>query len=205
MSRAPLFAAPAVPYAAVLVGLFALHSAWAAVLLYHAGIAAIWIAAGRRPALRSLFKGLRPVATVPVVLVGLAVGPVVWLAWPLVALESDMAALLARFGLAGWSLAAFAVYAAIANAPLEELFWRGVLLDETRRPAPSDALFAGYHVIVLLLVVEWPLAIAAAFVLTAAAWLWRIAASRYGGLAVPYISHLAADLAVIGAVWARMT
>ena len=172
--RSPLFAAPAIPYAAVLVGLYALESAWAAVLIYHAGIAAIW----------------------------LAVGPSIWIAWPCVALEPGMAAVLARFGLDGWSLVAFAVYSALANPALEELYWRGVLLDETRRPAPADALFAGYHVLVLALVVEWPFAVAAALVLAAAAWLWRVTAVRWGGLAVPCLSHLAADLAVIGAAWA---
>jgi len=205
VSRAPLLAAPAVPYAAVLIGLYALHSAWAAMIIYHAGIAAIWIAAGRRPALRSLFEGLSAPCAIPLVLGALAVIPLVYLAWPSVALDPDMAALLARFGLAGGPLVGFAVYAAIVNAPLEELFWRGVLLDTAQRPAPGDALFAGYHALVLALVVAWPVAVAAAIVLAAAAWAWRVAAVRCGGLAVPFVSHLAADLAVIVAVWMRMS
>lgn len=204
MSRATPFVAPAIPYAAVLVGMHALHSAWAAMLLYHAGIVAIWLAAGRRPRPRALVEGARAGAAIPLVLVGLAVGPVAWLAWPHVALEPRMAEVLARFGLAGGSLAAFAVYSAFVNPALEELFWRGVLLDETRRPAPADALFAGYHVLVLTLVVEWPFALAAGIALAAAAWLWRIAAVRCAGLAAPFASHVAADLAVIFAVWARL-
>jgi len=197
-----LYAAAAIPYVAVLVGLYALHSAWAAVLLYHAGIAAVWLAAGRRPGLRSLFAGLRATLAVPLVLGALAVGPLVFFAWPHAALEPEMRALLARFGLSGGSLAAFAVYSALANPALEELFWRGALLDGARRPAPGDALFAGYHALVLALVVEWPFALAAVVALAAAAWLWRLAAIRCGGLAVPCLSHLSADLAVIGAAWA---
>jgi membrane protease YdiL (CAAX protease family) len=195
---------PAVPYAAVLVGLYVLESAWAAVLLYHAGVIAIWFAAGRRPQARALLSGLRPRFAIPLVLAGLAVAPIVYFAWPHVALDPEMRAVLARFGLRGFPLAAFAVYSALANPALEELLWRGVLFAETRQPAPGDAVFAGYHVIVLAVVVEWPFALAAALVLAAAAWIWRVVAARSGGLAVPWLSHLAADLAVIGAAWALM-
>jgi len=204
VSRAALLAAPAIPYAAVAVGLFALESAWAAMLLYHAGIVAVWIAAGRKPRPRALLEGFRAPLAIPLAFAGLAVGPIVWLAWPSAALDPSIAALLARFGLAGWPLAAFAVYAAIVNAPLEELFWRGALRDDARRPAPVDALFAGYHVLVLALVVAWPVAAAAGIALFAAAWIWRVVSLRCGGLAVPYASHLAADLAVIGAAWALL-
>lgn len=205
MASAPRFAAPVVPYVAVLVGLYALHSAWAAMLLYHAGIVAFWIAVGREPSPRVLRTGFRASLAIPLVVAALAAGPLIWLAWPRAAIDPDMAAQLARFGLSGPSLVAFAVYAAIANAPLEELYWRGLIAAGSPRPAPADALFAGYHVIVLWLVVDWPFALAAALVLAAAAWLWRIAAARCGGLAVPYLSHLAADLAVIGAVWMTMS
>jgi len=186
----------------VLIGLYALERAWTAVLLYHAGVIAIWLAAGRRPQARALLSGFCPRYAIPLVLAGLAAGPIVTFAWPHVALDPEMGAVLARFGLGGPSLAAFAVYSAVVNPALEELYWRGVLFDTPRHPAPNDALFAGYHVIVLLLVVEWPFALAAALALAAAAWMWRVVAVRCGGLAVPYLSHLAADLAVIGAAWA---
>ena len=188
--RLPRLLAPAVPYAAVLI--------------YHAGVVAIWLAAGRRPGVRQLLAGFRASAAVPLVLAGLAVGPIVYFAWPHVALDPQMGAVLSRFGLHGFPLAAFAVYSAVVNPAFEELHWRGVLFTETRRPAPVDALFAGYHVIVLALVVEWPVALAAAITLATAAWIWRVLAVRCGGLAVPYLSHLAADLAVIGAAWALM-
>jgi membrane protease YdiL (CAAX protease family) len=203
--KALRFAAPAIPYVAVLVGLYALSSAWAAIAIYHAGVVAIWLAAGRKPSPRVLLSGFRAPFAIPLVLGALTVGPLVYFAWPLAARDPDMTALLARFGLAGGSLAAFAAYSALANPLLEELFWRGALLDGARRPAPCDALFAGYHAVVLALVVEWPFALAAALALAAAAWAWRVVAARCGGLASPYLSHLAADLAVIGAAWALMT
>jgi membrane protease YdiL (CAAX protease family) len=194
-------AAPALPYVAVLVGLYALSSAWAAIAIYHAGIVAIWLAAGRAPSPRTLFAGLRARAAIPLVAAALAVGPILWLVWPRVALDPDLAAVLARFGLAGGSLAAFAIYSAIANPLLEELLWRGLLGDPAARPSPYDALFAGYHLLVLALVVAWPFALAAAVALALAAWIWRLATDRCGGLAAPWLSHLAADLAVIAAAW----
>jgi hypothetical protein len=204
MRRAALLLAPFVPYAAVLVGLYALESAWAAIAIYHAGIAAAWIAAGRRPPARVLLAGFSPRLAIPLALGGLAVGPIVFFAGPHAAIDPGLGALLARFGLAGWKLPAFAAYSALVNPALEELLWRGVLLDPARRPAAGDLLFAGYHALVLVRVVDLPFALAAALALAAAAWTWRAAAIRGGGLGAPWLSHLAADLAVIAAAWALL-
>ena len=50
-------AAPAIPYLAVLTGIWLLESVWVAVFAYHAGILLALVASGRLDLLRALGRG----------------------------------------------------------------------------------------------------------------------------------------------------
>lgn len=190
------------PYAAVLVGLFALRSAWVAVIGYHLGIVCVITAARSWGRARDLLSGWNAWAFLALVPAFLGAGVAIYLAWPVARLEPvDPATALAGLGLDRSALWLFAWYSLI-NPWLEELYWRGFLYSEPGRPAPCDLLFGGYHVLVLLLLVEWPFAALAGIALAAAGWVWRLLVRRLGGLLVPALTHLAADAAIVAAVLA---
>lgn len=195
-------AAPAVPYAAVLVGLFALGNAWVAVLGYHIGIVAVLTAARAWPLSRELLRGFNTLALLVLVPVFVSAGLAIYLVWPWAHLEGlELAPTLSAWGLDSGSLVFFGWYS-LANPWLEELYWRGFLGSEQRRPVIADALFGGYHALVLVLIVEWPFAVLGGLVLAATGWIWRLVRRRYRGLLLPALTHLAADVSIVCAVFA---
>ena len=66
---------------------------------------------------------------------------------------------------------------------------------------PNDFLFAGYHLLVLVLFLEWIWILPALGVLLAAGWFWRQLRRRQGGLLLPVVSHMAADGGIMGVVY----
>ncbi len=198
----PRLAGAAIPYAAVVAGMYLLHSGWAAILLYHLGML-ILLACDRRRSWAPLLKqGWRLGWGLTAMTLCLLSGPIVYTLWPL--LEVPDIALrdnLAFFGLQGNSWLLFILYFSTAHPILEEIYWRGYLRDDSPGLSPLDPLFAGYHLLVLsfFIRVTWlPLPLA---VLTAAGWCWRYLNHKLNGLAVPALSHLAADTAIMIAVW----
>ena len=103
-------------------------------------------------------------------------------------------------GLDSGSFLFFAWYS-VVNPWLEELYWRGYQGSALRRPSVRDVLFGGYHVLVLVLLVEWPFAVLAGVALAFAAWLWRQVTRRFEGLLVPVATHTLADLGIVAAVY----
>lgn len=195
-------AAPALPFAATLLGLYLFKNAWAALLLYHAGILAILAAAGQLGRAGELLRGWRWPAGLAFGAAGLLAG--VWfLVWgPNLGLEGTLARELSAFGLGGARLYPWAIYYVLCNAGFEEVFWRGYLGSASRGLVLNDLLFAGYHGLVLYFFfpVLWiPVALG---MLTLAAWAWRQARHKCGGLCIPVISHLLANLGIMAAaVW----
>ena len=184
-----------IPYAAVVAGLYGLKSGWAALLLYHAGMAAWLAASGYRP--KKLVWGGWKKAFI-FASGGLAAGPALVLIWPMAKLpEEEMGGLLSGFGLGGWPLAVFAVYYSTVHPLLEESFWR------FRPAAPAmgwaeDLMFAGYHLLVLrffLKPVFLPLVLLV-LLLSGAAWRRII---RGGGKTEALLSHAAGDAATMAA------
>jgi membrane protease YdiL (CAAX protease family) len=182
------------------VGLHVLHSGWAAILGYHAGMCVLLAAGGGWPEARRLLRGWTWGSGLACAAFGAAAGPLIHVLWPLAADPANpLAARLAGLGLQGASWWAFVAYYVLVNPFLEEAFWRGWLAPDLRRPAAVDALFAGYHAVVLVLFIDWPWILLALACLVTAAWLWRRLALRTGGLAIPAVSHLVADVSVIAA------
>jgi hypothetical protein len=191
----------AVPYAAVLAGLWWLRSAWVSILLYHAGILLLMAARRRWAAWRSLLRGVNGPALGAGVIVCALAGPAVCLLWPWLHLpDVALREWLPRYGLGGWSWIGFVIYFSILHPVLEEAHWRSL--------SPSglafswlDLAFAGYHVLVLALLLKGPWLFLAFAVLAGASWAWRAAAARFGGWAVPLWTHATADASVILAAW----
>jgi hypothetical protein len=187
-----------VPYAGVLAGLYWLQSAWAALLLYHCGMAAFLLAERRKP----LFGALKinaPGFFWPALASCLLSGPVLFLLWPQAKLPgAGMADILVRFGLGGWPFLLFAVYYSTAHPVLEEIFWRQDAGHEAPRYA-EDLAFAGYHLLVLWLFLK-PAFLVPAFVFLAAAGMaWRRMAAEHGDRLAAVITHAAGDVSTIAA------
>lgn len=193
----------AIPYAAVVTGLYVVRNAWVAILLYHAGIVAVLAGEGRTRTLRSTRSGWERRAIVPACVVAALGGVALYLLWPVVGLGKEgLANALSEYGLGESRWVLFAAYYATAHPVLEELFWRGRLGSRRFEPAWPDAAFGGYHFLVLVLFVELPWALASAAILSVAAWAWRYAAGRFGGLGIPLVSHAVADLSIVLAITA---
>lgn len=195
--------APYTPYVAVAFGIYGLHSALAALGIYHAAMLA-FIAAGPRsaslPAKRRFHAYWAPLLAV---FFGLG-GVLLFVLWPLLGQDAGMVC--ERLGALGvtkdvWPY--FATYFCIANSMLEELFWRGRLGSESRVLTSNDLLFAGYHSLVLVSFAS-PFWTAPVFIACAlAGWVWRRLRSASGGLALPILTHVVADVGIVVAVHMR--
>jgi membrane protease YdiL (CAAX protease family) len=189
---------PLIPYVAVLIGLYWLSSGWAAMILYHAGVALVLTATGSwRIPRANLSAHTRATA---VVLIGGAalVGPIIFGAWELVTIEDfELGQFLASLGLRGGWWVLFAVHYSLVNPVLEELFWRGYLGKASRSITASDLAYAGYHGLVLGKLVTVPWTIVALLALVTIAWVWRQMAAETGGVLVPVLSHGVADASIV--------
>jgi len=199
---------PIWPLLAVLAGLYGCHSAWGAIIGYHAG--AVCGLLVRPSALQKLRVGFHPIFAGIAIPLGLATSWIVRrLVPPVIWIEADelwrgMPDRLSAMGLSGVSLGVFAVYFVTIHPVLEDLAWRGVLADE-RTPmglCPQDFWFAIYHVPVLLYVFPgaWLLAGISFGVLVASSIIWREITKRTGGLQSVILQHAAADAGILAAV-----
>lgn len=189
--------APLLPYAAVLLGLYVLRSAWAAVLVYHAGM--IFALLARRRDWPRWFRGWSTRWAIALALMGALAGEVFCLLWSELGLDR-LGFLVAGFGLSGSGFVVFLWYFAIAGSWLEEAYWRGLLFKPSRGPIANDLFFAGYHILVLQFFLDWPWVLVSAVALTTTAWIWRRITHRCGGMVVPGLSHLTADVGIVLAV-----
>lgn len=121
---------------------------------------------------------------------------------PRLGLTTNLAASASRFGLEGGNLLPFILCFAFTNGWLEELYWRGYLGSASKKLSWFDLWFAGYHVLVLALFIDWWWALAAMIILIGAAWMWRQTMRISDGLLVNVLSHIGVDLSILLAVWA---
>ena len=187
--------APALPYAAVLVGLYGLSNAWAAVFLYQAGTIASVIAMRDTEWWRR-FRGWNPRWAVVFGSLGAAGGLLLHLLWPWLGLEDRLVFTLSQLGLSGNGWTLFLFYFALVNPWFEEILWRGYLAGSAPGPDAGDVFFAGYHALVLRYFLAWPWVLVATLMLLVAAWLWRRSAIRFGGLLLPLFSHVVGGLSI---------
>jgi membrane protease YdiL (CAAX protease family) len=185
------------PYLAVLIGLYLIGNAWIAALLYHALMLLFLRHRERRSC--SLLSGWRPGLGIILTLVCACSGLFLYLLWPAAGLaDHDLRTTLTDLGLGGIWLWVFCLYFSTAGVLLEELFWRD---SPAGGGSPLDAAFAGYHALVLVFFIKLVWVAAILMILFAMGRIWRIIASRTGGLAIPVISHSVADLSVVVALF----
>lgn len=183
------------PYIATLFGVYLLDQGLVAVAVYHLGIVAAWV--GCRYPLKPVFRGMDGPVFFGLGVLCLLTGPILWFLWPYMARPGvELSVLLSQWGLTGGTAWAFALYSITLHPVLEEGFWRGMLPNHLL----SDALFAGFHLLVLapLIHAVWlPLVFV---VLLTASGIWRHFARKTKGLLLPILTHALADLGVVLAV-----
>ena len=191
----------AVPYVAVLIGLYVFRNGWIAIGLYHFGIIVFLIAGDRNRLLKRIRSGWNPVMAVSSVVMSVMIFPSIFFFWEYMQLENvRLNTTLAGFGLHGTSWFFFMIYFSMVHPFLEELYWRGYLESNRKYFSWTDFAFAGYHILVLAWFIKLSWLVIAFFVLTAAAYYWRYVASKLEGLVVPLLSHIIADVCIIAAI-----
>ncbi|NOY61020.1 MAG: CPBP family intramembrane metalloprotease [Calditrichaeota bacterium] len=190
------------PYAAIGTGLYVFQSAWFAILCYHFLILIMLLMHWKESSLKMLFKGWNSRFAFLLTIIGLFSGPVIYFAWSLMqSSDSSLQVKLAHLGLHGKSLLIFCVYYSISTPLLEEAFWRGLYANASKYPAWPDLFFAGYHVLVLVMFIKPVYVILSFLTLLITAWIWRLIANMFKGLFIPLLSHFAAGLSIISALF----
>lgn len=187
-----------VPYMAVLVGMYWLHSAWAAILLYHAGILVFLFAFKRKEIWKTVWSGMKTPLLIPAVFTCAMAAPVVYFLWPWLSVsDSILSEWMIKFGLTGLSWLVLIPYFSLIHPILEEIHWRGIAPEPFKWLAWQDLLFAGYHVLVLYQLLYWPWLFMVFGVLTASSIFWRWASNKFSGYGLTILTHAAADAGVI--------
>jgi hypothetical protein len=183
------------PYPAIGIGLYVFQNAWAAIGFYHVGILCFLITDRKRPPLRNLLSGWNitwagfiPAAALSGVLIDSL--------WPSMQ-HFNLDVQLTGYGLDGASWTLFLLYYAFFNPLLEQVYWRGYLGHPGRRVRIEDVAFAGYHFFTMICFVQWSWALISFIILTGTAWLWRQIVRETGGLLIPLLSHISADVSII--------
>ena len=191
-----------VPYVAVLFGLYVLKNAWIAIGLYHFGITVFLIAGDRNSLLKRICTGWNSIMAAVGVVMSVMIFPIIFFFWGYMQSESmPLNSALTNFGLHGTSWFFFMIYFSTVQPFLEELYWRGYLECGHKYFSWTDFAFAGYHILVLAWFIKLPWLLTAFILLTAAAFIWRYTAYKLEGLAVPLLSHIAADVSIIAVTY----
>lgn len=176
-----------------------------AIVAYHV-LCAIAIV-GRRARLRTFFRAGRAVllwttGTTLVILGAIALGPLLRDPAPYRAL---FRAVLFPRGDPSTGFVLFAIYTLLVHAPLEELFWRGVVMDPEWSPPrptiPGNAVFFYLlHAVPLKMILGQDAFLLAAPAGAAGA-VWAFVAIRSRSLWPGLVSHWGADAAILGMMW----
>ncbi|AQT68589.1 hypothetical protein STSP2_01757 [Anaerohalosphaera lusitana] len=189
-----------VPYPVIICGCYYFDNSWATVLIYH-----LWLLTClllfRRDIFGKVLKGWNCKVFLALAAVGLASGLAIVVVWPLARSEDvELASLLNRLSIGGHWRFVFVVYSIAVNPLLEETFWRGFIDGPSKWPNWADAAFAGYHVPVAMMAIDFLWCVPLFFTLMFAAYLYRQTYLHLGGLALPYLSHLIADISISTAI-----
>ena len=87
---------------------------------------------------------------------------------------------------------------------MEEVYWRGFLKGKgtgnEKLPWVVDIVFAGYHLPVLAFFIKPAWLVFAFVVIWMGGWACRWLSRKFGGIAIPLMSHIIADLSIAIAV-----
>ncbi len=198
----PMPGAFLIPYLAMILGLYVFHSAWIAFAIYHGSIGVL-LATGKTARYRQeLSEGWDVKLGLVAAVFGLGGGVIIVLLAPLAGInQASLQPALATLGLEGNSWLLFIFYHSLINPWFEEVFWRSRLGSDSTHLTMNDLLFAGYHLLVLVLFLDPEWMVLSFVVLTFSGWLWRQMKRRQKGLLMPIVSHICADASIMAAVF----
>jgi hypothetical protein len=189
--------APILPYLAVWAGLFLFKSAWLTLIGFHFAILLALLFLHSNIPISILFKSKTPKRILASILFCSTSGIGLYFLWGIFGIAKDLSAQLRSIGLTSSSWPLFIAYFSLVNPFIEEYFWRGVLGNNSKKLYAGDAVYAGYHALVLWGRVQ-PLSILfAVIIITSAGWLWRQMAREDGGLLAPVLGHMIADFTIL--------
>ena len=192
------------PYITVGVGLYVFNNAWVAVLGYHAGIILLVTLAKAWPKWDE-FRPQAPIwKTILFSLTGLSAGASLYFLWPFIHVSPRLFGALADWGLNPSSWPLFIAYGALVNPWLEEAFWRGWLGSANRHPVLHDALFAGFHLVILAPFFPFFWLVVAFLVLAFSGWLWRQVNRAEQSMLASTLFHMAADVSILLVIWSTI-
>jgi hypothetical protein len=189
-----------VPFIAMGVGLYIVNNAWVAMLGYHLGMLVFLMIDRQGQIAKDLFRGGKVLPVLLALLAGASSGLILY-AVARFSVPDNFTELLGRQGLRTDSWMPFMLYYSFINPVIEEYYWRGYLGSKTNKISMSDICYAGYHPLVLIKFIPWPWVLVEFGVLLAAAWVWRLTARMFKGLLIPVVTHFAADVSIIVAVY----
>jgi hypothetical protein len=192
---------PVVPYITVVPGLLIFHNAWVTLFSYHIIMIAAVILSREPIKWKEFFRSTNRLIPVITTLIGAAGGIILFLLWPRLEVPSDMNIYLQNIGLTQAAWPFFIGYFVLVNPWIEEYYWRCFLGVDSKTVKLNDVIFAGYHVVILAGKVDFIWLIAVLVILTFAAWLWRQANRICHGLLPSLVSHMAADITIIFAIY----
>jgi len=193
--------APLLVYFAVGLGLFVFHSAWGALLGFHAAIIISLIILRPVVSLKTLLTSNNIKWILLCILICGSSGVILYFLRDKFGFANDFPAQVAELGLNEFNWKPFIVYFVFVNPFLEEYFWRGWLGDKTKSLHISDFLYAGFHGLILINIVQMGSIVFALGVLVFTGWFWRQIYREDGGLLAPVLGHMAADLTILVAAY----
>jgi len=193
--------APLLVYFAVGLGLFVFHSAWGALLGFHAAIIISLIIVRPAVSLKTLLTSNNIKWILLCILICGSSGVILYFLRDKFGFANDFPAQVAELGLNEFNWKPFIVYFVFVNPFLEEYFWRGWLGDKTKSLHISDFLYAGFHGLILINIVQMGSIVFALGVLVFTGWFWRQIYREDGGLLAPVLGHMAADLTILVAAY----
>jgi len=188
-------------YLAVGLGLFVFHSAWGALVGFHAVIIlSLFIAKPPIPISILLKSTNVKWILLSALLCGFS-GIILYFAWDRFGFALNLSTQIEALGLTSSTWVPFIVYFALVNPFVEEYFWRGYLGDETKSLHLSDFLYSGFHGLILIGKVQAGSILFALALLVLSGWFWRQLFREDKGLLAPALGHMAADFTILMAVY----
>ncbi len=196
--------APALAYLAVGLGLFVFHSAWGALAGFHIAILISLLIARPKLPVSILLKSTNIKWIVLSVLLCGSSGVSLYFLWDKFRFANDLPAQVESLGLNSITWLPFIAYFALVNPFVEEYFWRGHFGSPTKSLYLYDFIYSSFHALILIGKVHTGSIVLGLAVLVFAGWLWRELAREDQGLLAPVLGHMAADFAILVAVYLHM-
>ncbi len=195
--------APTLAYLAVGVGLFLFHSAWGALVGFHAAILMFLLIAKPNIPVKTLLTGTKIKWILLSVLLCGSSGVILYFQWDRFGFVSDLPAQIESLGLNSSTWIPFIAYFALVNPFVEEYFWRGYLGSNTKSLHISDLLYSGFHAMILIGKVQTGSILFGLSMLVLAGWFWRQIRREGHGLLPAALGHMAADFTILMAVYLK--